>query len=293
VLIKGATLSIFRVQATVFFALAVASIALAIVAKYAPDRGSMGLYCGFFSFVAICTTIWAVIRSHLFRRACARILPESYGGRWWGRFVWLATAVDPLILIYVIAMMGAHSDGQASHHRAGGIAASVATPGTAYTQYTGPSFTFLYPAYLQVPPPERFDIEKVRAMLAPQGVEILTVLMSQDGDRSLQVSRSRSNATFADLLQQKTNLAASINSQSMNVMGNQFVKFAVDEVQLPDGRACLRGYGTKSDGQVGITLEFLEQGFDYALQFIYKNDVDANGEEVTRNKAISSLQFAR
>jgi hypothetical protein len=143
--------------------------------------------------------------------------------------------------------------------------------GTLSQHYSYQSLSFDYPSYLSIPDKEKFDVEKVREMLRPSGVDMLTILMSTDMDLAIQVARTKRSILFDSLYQEKMVLAGEINRGGVNVMGEQYTKFVVEKSHLSGGTQALYEYGEKTNGEVAVTFEFLNEGFDYALMFIYKN----------------------
>lgn len=165
--------------------------------------------------------------------------------------------------------------------------AGEAVPSHFQSQY----LSFDYPASLAVPPKARFDIEKVREMLRPSGVEILTILMSADMNTTIQVARTKREISFDALYQEKKSLADEINKAGIKVMGDQYTKFTVERTQLSGNVPALSEYGEKANGEVAVAFEFLNKGYDHTLMFIYKNRSRAQSAAKDREKVVQSINI--
>ena len=169
---------------------------------------------------------------------------------------------------------------------------SVAEAGEAVlSHFQSQYLSFDYPVSLAVPPKARFDIEKVREMLRPSGVEILTILMSADMNTTIQVARTRREISFDALYQEKKSLADEINKAGIKVMGDQYTKFTVERTQLSGNVPALSEYGEKANGEVAVALEFLNKGYDYTLMFIYKSRSYAQSGAKDREKVVKSINI--
>jgi hypothetical protein len=144
---------------------------------------------------------------------------------------------------------------------------------------------------MKVPDKEKFDVEKVREMLRPLGVEILTILMSADMNKMIQLSKTKREISFDFLYQEKKSLADEINKRGVAVMGEQYTKFLVEKTKVSGNVPALSEYGEKGNGEVAVTLEFLYGGNDYALIFIYKNRALSQSEAKERESVIQSIKI--
>lgn len=153
------------------------------------------------------------------------------------------------------------------------------------------NLSFDYPASLAVPPKARFDVEKVREMSTPSGVEILTILMSADMRTGIQVARAKRDVSFDALYQEKKSLADEINNAGIKVMGDQFTKFTVEKTQLSGNVPALCEYGEKANGEAAVSYEFLNTGYDYTLMFIYKSQGHAQSGAKDRQTVLKSIKI--
>lgn len=164
-------------------------------------------------------------------------------------------------------------------------------PEDAMSSFLSPDVSFDYPAFLTIPPKTCLDIDKVKEMQKPYGVELLTLLMSSDQRTVLQLGRSKKDATFDSLYKEKKDLASQINSSGVSMMGEQFTKFTVEKLQLSGSVPALFEYGEKANGEVAFIIEFLKNGYDYALLFIYKNRYHAEAGAKERAKVVKSIKI--
>ena len=159
------------------------------------------------------------------------------------------------------------------------------------SHFQSENLSFDYPDSLAVPPKARFDIGKVREMLKPSGVEILTILMSTDMNTVIQVARTKRNVSFDALYQEKKSLADEINKAGIKVMGDQYTKFTVEKTLLSGNVPTLSEYGEKANGEVAFTIEFIKYDHDYALMFLYKNRNYAVASAREREIVVKSLKI--
>ncbi len=153
------------------------------------------------------------------------------------------------------------------------------------------SIVFDYPSALTTPDKTKFDVEKVREMLRPSGVEILTIMMSADMSTMIQVARTKRDTSIDALYEEKSSLADEINKGGVNVMGYQYTKFTVDKTQLSGNVQALSEYGEKANGEVAVALEFLNEGYVYTLMFIYKNRSHMQSGAKDREKVVQSVKI--
>jgi len=150
---------------------------------------------------------------------------------------------------------------------------------------------FDYPSVLTIPDKTKFDVEKVREMMRPSGVEILNIVMSADMNTTIQVARTKRDTSIDALYEEKNSLAYEINKGGVNVMGYQYTKFTVDKTQLSGNVQALSEYGEKANGEVALALEFLNEGYDYTLMFIYKNRSHMQSGAKDREKVVQSVKI--
>lgn len=167
----------------------------------------------------------------------------------------------------------------------------LTSQGTSLLHYSYASLSFDYPSYMTVPDKKKFDVEKVRDMLRPSGVEILTILMSADMNTGIQVARTKRDISFDALYQEKKSLADEINKAGIKVMGDQYTKFTVERTQLSGNVPALSEYGEKANGEVAVALEFLNKGYDCTLMFIYKSRSYAQSGAKDREKVVKSIKI--
>jgi len=172
------------------------------------------------------------------------------------------------------------------------FAVSVAEAGEAVlSHFQSENLSFDYPASLAIPPKARFDIEKVREMVKPSGVEILTILMSPDMTTAIQVARTKRDISFDALYQEKKSLADEINKAGVKVMGDQYTKFTVEKTQFSGKVQTLSEYGEKANGEVAFSYEFLNEGYDYTLMFMYKSRGHALSGAKDRQTVVKSIRI--
>ena len=162
----------------------------------------------------------------------------------------------------------------------------------ALSHFQSQRLSFYFPSSLVVPPKARFDIEKVREALRPSGVEILTVVMSADMTRGIQVTRTKRDVSFDALFQEKKLLADKINRAGIEVTGYKYTKYSVEKTQVSGNVPALSQYGERSNGEVAVILEFLDEGYVYDLIFMYKDKMFAGSDATSREKVVQSTTLA-
>jgi hypothetical protein len=166
-----------------------------------------------------------------------------------------------------------------------------ASQGTSLLHYSYAALSFDYPSYMAAPDKKKFDIEKVRNMLRPSGVEILTILMSADMNTTVQVARTKRDIPFDALYQEKKSLADDINKTGIRAMGDHFTKFTVERTQLSGNTPALSEYGEKANGEVAVVSEFLNKGYAYSIMFIYKSRSYAQSGQKDREGVVKSIRI--
>jgi hypothetical protein len=164
---------------------------------------------------------------------------------------------------------------------------------TKLSHFEGNGIAFDYPSTLTIPPKDLFDIDKVREMQKPYGVELLTLMSSEPQRTILYLSRSKKEGSFESLYEEKKTLAAQVNSAGVDFMGDRFTKFSVEKTQLSGNVQALSEYGEKANGEVAVIYEFLKDGdgYAYGLLFIYDNRDYAESGAKIREKIVSSLRI--
>ena len=114
------------------------------------------------------------------------------------------------------------------------------------------------------------EFAQIRNSGMAQGIDLLVMLKTANGQSILQVGKKKNLLSFDAYLQEKKAYAASVSAKGEDIMGYHYVKYTIEPVKIPATRA-LKGYAERSDGSVGISYQFLANGAEFNLNFIYRN----------------------
>lgn len=84
-------------------------------------------------------------------------------------------------------------------------------PQISFDHYTHETLSFDYPSYYAVPDRRKLDVEKVREMMEPAGIEVLTILTSPDMNATMQLVRTKRDISFEALYQEKKQFSDEVN----------------------------------------------------------------------------------
>jgi hypothetical protein len=172
--------------------------------------------------------------------------------------------------------------------------AATATPtsaGAPWGHQSFPPISFDCPSYMAVPEKKDFDVEKVRDTLRPSGVEILVILMSADMDTTIQLAKTKRDISMSSLYEEKKSLADEINEGGRNVMGEDYTKLTIERARVAGDVQALSEHGEKANGEVAEVVEFLNEGYDYSMMFIYKNGNLARSDSTARERIVQSIRL--
>lgn len=221
-------------------------------------------------------------------RFFSAILGQRQQRQEWVRNLRIVAVVYPLLLVSLpwLAKVGSSSDKIPPHATATSALASAPWQEQSY-----PPISFDCPSYMAVPDKNEFDVEKVRDTLRPSGVEILVILMSADMSTTLQLAKTERDISMSSLYEEKKSLADEINKGGRNIMGEDYTKLAVERIQLTGDVQALSEHGEKANGEVAEVVEFLNEGYDYSMMFIYKNGNLARSDSTARERIVRSIRI--
>lgn len=217
------------------------------------------------------------------------ILGQRRQRRKWVRNLRIVAVIYPLLLV---SLSWFASIGHARGKILSTATASPALSGASWQRHTYPPISFDCPSYLAVPDKKNFDVEKVRDTLRPSGVEVLVILMSPDMNTTIQLAKSERDISMSSLYEEKKSLADKINVVGQNVMGEEYTKLTIERTQLANDVQALSEHGEKADGEVADVVEFLSEGYDYTMMFIYKSDNLARSDSTVRERIVQSIRVA-
>jgi hypothetical protein len=149
--------------------------------------------------------------------------------------------------------------------------------------------SFDYPAEFQSL--TESSLQSMRGVMAKQGIELITVLTSADGRKTIQIARQPNTASIDSLYAAKKQVADQVNAQGMEMMGTKFVKYTVERVQLSPNQKAVLGYAEDSTGKTGINYAIPVKGYEYAVIFLYTTSSDGDTDSLIREQLIESLEF--
>lgn len=127
--------------------------------------------------------------------------------------------------------------------------------------------------------------------MAQQGVELITVLRSSDGRKTIQIARQPNPASIDALYMAKKQVTDQVNAQGMELMGTKFVKYTIERVRLSPNQEAVLGYAEDTTGKTGINYAIPVKGYEYAVMFLYTTSSDAKMDSSMREQLIESVQF--
>jgi len=169
------------------------------------------------------------------------------------------------------------------------VQTSIPTTTTGFNYFTGNGISFDYP--LEFQPIQASSLQSMRGIMAQQGVELITVLISSDGGKTIQVARQQNPSSIDSLYAAKKQVSEQVNSQGMELMGTKFVKYTVERVRLIPNQEAVLGYAEANTGQTGISYAIPVNGYEYGVVFLYKTSSDAKTDSSAREQLIESIQF--
>lgn len=158
------------------------------------------------------------------------------------------------------------------------------------SHYEGANLSFDYPgAWLHW---EKESFNRIKDNIKAQsGADLLVMLKTQDASRVMQVIRTQNQASFDSFYQTKKQFADEVSTKGMDVTGFHYNKYTLKKVQLPNRLNCLLGYAEKQNGETGISYQFLSDGSELDVNFLYQTAAAASKGEKLRDQIMSTFKL--
>jgi hypothetical protein len=120
-------------------------------------------------------------------------------------------------------------------------------------------------------------------MKSEVGVDVVVTLESKDKLRALQIFKRQNPSTFDAFYQNKKEFADKAAAKGINS--------SLKKATLPNGKECLLGYIEDQNGKVGISFQFLLDGYEYNIVFMYTNAMESSKDEDLRKQIMNTLRI--
>lgn len=136
------------------------------------------------------------------------------------------------------------------------------------------------------------SLGKLRAISAPTGIDILTILTATDSKDSIQVTRQYANFTIEEMYQEKMGIAneVAING-SATVVAMTFVQYQVDLITLADGTSVVRVIAQNSENAAAVTYLLCIPEYVYNINFVYESPDRAGTQSEARDMIMESVHL--
>jgi hypothetical protein len=143
------------------------------------------------------------------------------------------------------------------------------TPAPLSNHFQGGGISFDYPANWK--DWDKQSLQRARAVFQTQGSELLALYRSPDNMAAVQLIKTKNSSAFDDFLRGKKAVADQVTQKGMQVGSQKIVKYEVTAASLPNSIKAVFGRAENSNGEMAVSCQFLINGFEYDLNFIYKN----------------------
>ena len=96
------------------------------------------------------------------------------------------------------------------------------------------------------------------------------MIRSEDGTQVLQIVKSANPLSFDKFYEEKKKVADQVSTEGIEIMQQHYHKYAVAIVELPVYGKVAFIKAEKDNGEIGISYQLLSGGYEYDLNFIYK-----------------------
>lgn len=153
--------------------------------------------------------------------------------------------------------------------------------------FQGKGISFRYPKDWII---SNEDLNALQTQLKPQGIDLLIVLKTKGEDFGMSITRQQNSSSFESFLEGKKSVSKETTSSS-----EEFEKYTVESITLPDIGNAVLGISKKKNGQFGISYQFLSDGYEYDVNFLYFNrdgEAIANSQEQknVRDEVVNTLR---
>ena len=139
---------------------------------------------------------------------------------------------------------------------------------------------------------EKASLDQMRSYLKSQmGADLITMLKTRDETCVLQIAKQRNTSSFSSFYQEKKEVADQVSAEGMKVMGYRYTKYSVEVVELPGIQKAVLGYAEREGGQTGVSYQFLSDGYEYNVNFIYKSATRAANDQKVREQVMNTFKL--
>jgi hypothetical protein len=141
---------------------------------------------------------------------------------------------------------------------------------------------------------EKTSFERIRNLIKSQRVDadLLVLLKSPDGSCIFQVVKLPNSSSFDSFYRDRKAFADQVTAQGIEIMGERYLRYSVTTVDLPSNQKFLLSHAEKPNGETAINYQFLSDGYEYDVNFIYKSTNAAEKDEKLREKVMRTLKIA-
>jgi hypothetical protein len=126
---------------------------------------------------------------------------------------------------------------------------------------------------------------------AQSGADLLVFLKNPDATRLLQIIKAQNQASFDSFYKTKKEFADEVSTKGMDIAGFHYNKYTLEKVQLLNGQNCLLGYAEKQNGEIGISYQFLSDGYEVDVNFLYQSVTSASKDEKLRDQIMQTFKI--
>jgi len=161
----------------------------------------------------------------------------------------------------------------------------TSTPTKLDQKYQGGGISFYYPREWVSWEKNSFDRMRDFAK-SQQGMDLLVMLKENNETVVLQVGKQQNLLSFEKFFNEKKNFADYVTAKGAEYMGFRYTNYFVEAINLSNIGRTMLGYTERSDGSGAVTYQFLDSGFEYDFNFIYKI---SSSSENAKNKQIREM----
>lgn len=138
---------------------------------------------------------------------------------------------------------------------------------------------------------EQNSFDQMQRMLKSNGVELLVLLRSNDDAQTLMIGRTLNSSSFDYFFEQKKEVARQVTTKGLEILNKHYTRYDVDTVSLNQSMRAVFGNAEKENGETGISYQFLSRGYEYDINFIYRNKTDAEKYKNLREQVMKTFMF--
>lgn len=147
--------------------------------------------------------------------------------------------------------------------------------------------------------PDRFSpistasLEKIREVAKPEGIDILTILMTGDSHDSIQITRQPSTTSLDGIFEEKETISREVDRRgSATVRAMTFVTYEVEKEALASGTGLVKVTAVNTERETAVTYLLPAPGQMYNFNFIYENVQRAEEQAPVRDAMLQTLALS-